>query len=116
MDRLVRLRERRLHAVQTLTRVGQLIIPPSRSKSPSARYQSLNMSLLTSLHSIIDCMTYVYWRSWLCDSRAPPIPIVIPSENPGSGVFGVKVPLEKVNHAVHGVAVESRVPLLSEME
>lgn len=36
-------------------------------------------SPLTSLHNIMDCMTYVYCRSWLCDKRAPPIPMVMPS-------------------------------------
>ena len=74
------------------------------------------MSLLTSLHSIIDCMTYVYWRSWLCDSRAPPIPIVIPSENPGSGVFGSKYRLRKSIMRSTGSRLNRRYALLSEME
>lgn len=40
-------------------------------------YQSLNMSLLISLHSVSVWRTYWYCRSWLCVSRAPPHPIEI---------------------------------------
>ena len=76
----------------------------------------MNMSLLTSLHSIMDCMTYVYWRSWLWDRRAPPMPMVIPSEKPGSGFLGSKYCLRYPIILSTGSRLNRRYALLSDTE
>mmetsp|Transcript_5681 Transcript_5681/g.21433 ORF Transcript_5681/g.21433 Transcript_5681/m.21433 type:complete len:325 (+) Transcript_5681:30-1004(+) len=108
VDRLVRLR-RRLHAIQTLARVGQLIIPPLSQQVALGEVPELEhvvAHLPPQHHRLHDVrvLALVVVRQ----SR-PAHPHRDPQREPGFRGLRVKVPLEKVNHAVHGVAVESQV-------